>query len=215
MKRYLIVIVVVIMFLAGCASESAQYVEIADPQTAILRLQEGNERYREASYNDGDISEAVRVENAREGQEPYAVIVTCSDSRVPPEHIFMSGIGELFVVRTAGNVIGKFELGSIEYGVEHLQAKAVVVLGHTGCGAVDAAIKGEGTGYIQTIISEIKANIKGERDAATCEVLNVEQGVQKILSSEIVKHLVDEGEVQVVGGLYDTETGEVKFFQPN
>ena len=95
------------------------------------------------------------------GQSPYAIIVTCSDSRVIPENIFSAGIGELFVIRLAGNIIDDHQLGSIEYAAGHLGCRLVVVLGHTHCGAVDAAINSEPAGYIRCITDEIKEGHRG------------------------------------------------------
>ena len=97
----------------------------------IQKLKDGNVRYICAARNDGDISPSIRKATTEGGQHPYAVVITCADSRVIPEDIFMTGIGELFVIRVAGNVVGDLELGSIEYAVEHLHVNTVVVLGNT------------------------------------------------------------------------------------
>lgn len=109
----------------------------------IDRLAEGNRLYLAAVRPAGDVSKKARLKTAQEGQFPYAVIVTCSDARVIPEAIFSAGIGDLFVIRVAGNVIDKHQLGSIEYAAAHLGCRMVVVLGHTGCGAVAAALSEE------------------------------------------------------------------------
>ncbi len=116
---------------------------------AIYRLAAGNLKYLNAESGNGDISRRVRLSTWAKGQSPYAIIVTCSDSRVIPESIFSAGIGELFVIRLAGNIIDDHQLGSIEYAAGHLGCRLVVVLGHTHCGAVDAAIHHEPSGYIQ------------------------------------------------------------------
>ncbi len=114
---------------------------ITDAAGALNRLKSGNRAFLSAAENEADISPSVRKETAQKGQFPYAVIVACSDSRVVPEHIFGCGIGELFVIRVAGNVIGDHQLGSIEYAVRHLKCPLVVVLAHPGCGAVNAALQ--------------------------------------------------------------------------
>ena len=106
------------------------------------RLIEGNRLYLDAASSGADISPAKRKETAENGQYPYAIVVTCSDSRVIPESIFSAGIGELFVIRVAGNVLDDHQLGSIEYAADHLGTKLIVLLGHTKCGAVGAAIEG-------------------------------------------------------------------------
>lgn len=104
------------------------------------------------------------MHTSKNGQKPYAVIVSCSDSRVIPECIFSAGIGDLFVIRVAGNVIDKYQLGSIEYAAEHLCCKLVVVLGHTQCGAVGAA-KGKCGGFVGFITDEIRRAVGTETDA--------------------------------------------------
>lgn len=180
-------------------------------EDALQALIQGNKSYVSAQKN-GNISQVIRHSVAEEGQNPYAVVVTCSDSRVPSEYIFSAGIGELFVIRTAGHVIGDFELGSIEYGVKYLGAKIVLVLGHNHCGAVQAAMGNHGNGYVQKILDEIIPVITGEEDVEKCEKLNIENSVSKIMKSDMVKKLVHKGCVKVISAKYDIETGEVEFF---
>ncbi len=103
------------------------------PAKALEKLKAGNARYIDAKVNSEDISQAKRTDTLVNGQKPYAIIITCSDSRVIPENIFMTGIGELFVIRIAGNVIDEHQLGSIEYAASHLGAPLIVVMGHTHC----------------------------------------------------------------------------------
>lgn len=181
-------------------------------EEAIQALIQGNKNYVMAQEN-GSISQAIQPLVAEEGQNPYAVIVTCSDSRVPAEYIFSAGIGELFVIRTAGHVIGDFELGSIEYGVKYLGAKIVMVLGHNHCGAVQAAMGSHGKGYVQKILDEIIPVITGEEDVEKCEKLNIENSVSKIMESDMIKDLVDASKVKIISGKYDIETGVVEFFK--
>jgi carbonic anhydrase len=109
-------------------------------EEALERLKEGNRRYV-GGADAGDVSASVREDKARNGQRPYAVVIACSDSRVIPETIFNAGIGDLFVIRVAGNVIDPHQLGSVEYAAAHLHCPLVLVLGHTGCGAVSAALE--------------------------------------------------------------------------
>ena len=172
---------------------------------ALRRLKEGNQTYLKAEKSVGDISPQKRLFAFQNGQSPYAVIVSCADSRVIPESIFSAGIGELFIVRAAGNVIDDFALGSIEYAVEHLNCPLVVVMGHTGCGAVGAAGKANG-GYLRRITDEIARAAHGERDGVKASILNVKHGAQKIKSA--LKNLKD---LQVIGALYHTESGVVDF----
>ena len=128
-------------------------------EEALAKLKKGNEAYITAETSSGNVSPELRSSTCVNGQKPYAVIVTCADSRVVPEHIFSAGIGELFVIRVAGNVIDDVVLGSIEYAADHLNTPLVVVMGHTHCGAVGAAIKGEGDGNIKAITDEIRLAI--------------------------------------------------------
>ena len=171
---------------------------------ALTRLKQGNELYINSVKCDGDISQEKRMYTAKNGQHPYAVVVSCADSRVIPEAIFSAGVGDLFVIRVAGNVVDNYQLGSVEYAVEHLGCKLVVVLGHTGCGAVAAAL-GENCGYVKHITDEIKRAIGKETDTCKAELLNVKQSVHKIKDSVKAEGLY------VCGALYHTESGIVDF----
>ena len=190
---------------------AAQAQEADSAQSAADRLLQGNAAYVAAAAQEGDISAQRRSDTAENGQHPYAVIVTCSDSRVPAEHIFGAGVGDLFVIRTAGNVIGEYELGSVEYGAEHLHAKLVVVLGHTRCGAVDAAMNGGAHGNIAVITDAIAAHLPEGCDAREAEILNVENSIAQIRTSEIMQELENGGEVEILGAIYDIVSGEVCF----
>ena len=172
---------------------------------ALDRLKAGNKIYLNAKTGSGDISPEIRSDTSKNGQKPYAVIVGCSDSRVIPEYIFSAGLGELFVVRVAGNVIDNHQLGSIEYAAEHLGCKLVVVLGHTQCGAVGAATAKNG-GYVGFITDEIRRAIGEERDAVKASVLNIKQSVSKIKNL-----LKDIQGLEIVGALYHTDSGVVDF----
>ncbi len=179
-------------------------------QKAIDKLLKGNEEYIKQTREIGDISKEIRVSTTTGGQQPFAIVIACSDSRVIPEAIFKCGIGELFVIRVAGNVIDKHQLGSIEYASEHLGTKLIMVLGHTHCGAVDAAINHDPEGFIKYITDDIRKAIGKERDPYKASCLNVVHCVSVIESSlEIQKEEHEDG-LKVVGALYDIETGEVK-----
>lgn len=181
------------------------------PQDALKKLVQGNKDYVSGKVFLGDISAKRREDNAVNGQHPYAVVLTCSDSRAPVEHIFNAGVGDIFVIRTAGNVVSDFALGSIEYGVEHLGAKVILVMGHTNCGAVAATIGGGATGHIKDIVREIKLAIGRETNATNAEDLNVIYSKTKVKESEIVKELEESGQVIVVGAKYDIKTGVVTY----
>ena len=171
----------------------------------IERLTEGN-RYYMAHGND-----ALRVKTAENGQHPYAVVICCSDSRVIPEQIFHADIGDLFVIRVAGNVLDRHQLGSVEYAVSHLGCKLVLMLGHTGCGAVGAALKGDADGHISFITKDIQKAIGMERDPDAACRLNVLHGV-KILKRAFLKepHAAD---LAITGAVYDLKTGAVEWLE--
>ena len=166
------------------------------------RLKNGNARYRA-------LDAARRIDTAENGQHPYAIVVCCSDSRVIPEQIFHADVGDLFVIRVAGNVLDRHQIGSVEYAVEHLGCKLVLMLGHTGCGAVGAALKGEADGHISFITKDIQKAIGMERDPDEACRLNVAHGV-----SVLRKTLLSEPEtadVEVRGAVYDVRTGAVEW----
>jgi carbonic anhydrase len=178
---------------------------------AKKRLEEGNSNYVHANDLTFDTScEHLRA-FSEHGQLPYAIIITCSDSRVIPELIFSAEIGDLFVIRVAGNVIDSHQLGSIEYAAEHLGTGLIVVLGHDHCGAVDAAMNHEPDGYIKYITDEIVKAIGDEKDEVRACCLNVKH------SCEIIEHSLqiqkDEREygLKVLGAIYHLESGEVEF----
>lgn len=175
------------------------------------RLIEGNRQYLDASAGRGDISPAKRKDTAESGQYPYAIVITCSDSRVIPEAIFSAGIGELFVIRVAGNVLDDHQLGSIEYAADHLGTKLIVLLGHTRCGAVDAAIEGHTGGFIESILKDIQLAIGDEKDDFKASCLNVKHGVDTIRHELEIHPIHDPNGVEVAGAVYHIEDGRVEF----
>lgn len=181
-------------------------------EKALEWLIEGNNDFIDAKINhSGDISSAKRLHLHHHGQNPFALIVCCSDSRVIPENIFMKGLGDLFVVRLAGNVVGDFALGSIEYGVEHLGIKLVMVLGHTGCGAVHAAMTQSHDSYIGQITNEIKGAIGNISDPTKASIKNVLNACDKIKSSPLLAK--DLANIEIVPALYHTHSGKVEIIK--
>ena len=183
-------------------------------EQALQKLKDGNSEYLSAKTSSGDISLKKREYTCKNGQQPYAVIVTCSDSRVIPENIFSAGIGDLFVIRVAGNVIDDHQLGSIEYATEHLGIRLVVVLGHDHCGAVDAAINHDPEGYIKFITDEIKLAIGDEQDDYKACCLNVRHSVRH--SVDLIEQSFDiqyeeKNGLRVIGALYRLADGTVEF----
>ena len=188
------------------------------PAEAISKLKEGNGRYTSGNLQHPGQTAERRTELAKT-QHPFAAIVSCSDSRVPPEIVFDQGLGDLFVVRVAGNVINDEGLGSIEYTVDHLGTRLILVLGHQRCGAVDAAretiaAKGKAPGHIQSLVTAIKPAVEAtaKDDLETTVKANVKNVVKALRSSTpILKAKVDSGEIQVIGGYYSLDTGAVTF----
>ncbi|MCD7954629.1 MAG: carbonic anhydrase [Lachnospiraceae bacterium] len=177
----------------------------------LKRLKEGNERYLLSKNEIGDISEKIRADTAENGQHPFAVIISCSDSRVIPEAIFSCGVGELFVIRAAGNVVDDSTLGSVEYAAEHLGCKLVVVLGHTCCGAVGAAIAGNADGYVKSITDKIAAAIHSETDPCKASILNIRNTVSCLRTAFAGNDEL--ARTEIVGALYDLESGKVTFLE--
>jgi carbonic anhydrase len=218
---------------------------IVSPAEAISRLKEGNGRYTSGnqqhphesiedrrytatnSYENAGVTSlgmtaaqaAERRAELTKSQHPFAIVVSCSDSRVPPELVFDQGLGDLFVLRVAGNVIDDHSLGSIEYAVNHLAVRLIMVLGHQRCGAVKAAketigAKGKAPAHIQSLVTAIRpaveATMNGDLEA-TIEA-NVKHVVEALSSSmPVLKPKVDSGELQVIGGDYSLDTGAVAF----
>lgn len=213
LRKFLVSGLVCVMYLSLVGYDGNQTMEsdLTTPDGVVTHLKLQNEAYLTAIKNDGDISINLREELVENGQSPYVTVLTCSDSRVPPEHIFMEGLGEIFTVRNAGNVVDEIVLGSIEYGAEHLATPIVLVLGHTNCGAVDATINSGAHGYITYITDRISQGIGDETDPTQAEILNTRQSIEKIMESAIISELVEEGKVKVVGAIYDTCTGVVSF----
>jgi len=180
---------------------------IEDPNVALQMLKEGNERYLKGKLTDKtDYKEEREVLDNE--QDPFAVILTCSDSRVAPEIFFDQKLGDIFVIRNAGNVADTEGLGSIEYAAEHLKTKLVVVCGHSHCGAVTAAYSGgEFPPNIKRIVELIKPAV--EKGGGLDKVIrsNVEVMVNKIKADSMIARLG----VKVVGAYYDIHSGEVQW----
>jgi carbonic anhydrase len=195
------------------------------PADALQRLRDGNRRFVAGEHRNTDsLGEARRAELVG-GQNPFAAIVACSDSRAPVELLFDQGLGDLFVVRVAGNVAAPSQIGSIEFAAANLGARLIVVLGHSNCGAVDATLQNlANTGEtfspnLQSIVDNIRPALeplvaeKGAIDLAEAVTANVRRSVSILHeASEILRGLVSSGDVRIVGAEYSLETGEVEFF---
>jgi len=186
----------------------------------FAKLMEGNTRFIEGKPAAKDCS-LDRRDELTKGQHPVATILSCSDSRVPPEIVFDQALGDIFIVRVAGNVIEPTILGSIEYGVEHLQTPLLIILGHESCGAVKATLEltGEPEGNIGAILKKIRPAVEaakkanGKDKAATLELAiqeNIKNTYKDIIKSPIVSHLVQEGKLKIVAAEYQLKTGKVE-----
>jgi carbonic anhydrase len=174
---------------------------------ALAKLMEGQKRYKEGQMHQKDL--VARRNELKEGQNPMAVVVSCSDSRVVPEYVFDVGLGEVFTVISAGNIVDKIGLGSIEYAVGHLHTPLVIVMGHEKCGAVKAAYHGHNESNITAIVKKIapavkkakKGGIEAEEVEKAC-VNNVKSVMRKIKKSPVVKEKLEKGEVMIIGLKY-------------
>lgn len=177
---------------------------------ALVRLREGNRVYVEAIDHERDLSPERIHELFEGGQKPYATVITCSDSRVVPEHIFMAGLGELFVIRVAGNVVGELEAASAFYACEHLHTKLLLVLGHTHCGAIKAALDGEG-GPVAPLTVRIARAIGEVEDPYEASVLNTQAAVEALASDPAIAQLAEHHDLSIRGAIYHTHSGVVDF----
>jgi len=180
---------------------------VEDPNVALQMLREGNERFTRGALIDKCAYSADR-DILNSGQKPFAVVITCSDSRVAPELYFDQKLGDIFVIRNAGNIADTTALGSLEFAVAYLKSKLIAVVGHTGCGAVTAACGGgEVPPNIAHIINHIKPAIEKGGDVDACIRANVENMVEKIKADDIVKSC----NAMVVGAIYDIRSGRVNW----
>jgi len=187
---------------------------------ALTALVEGNKRFTTGQVTHPNQS-AARRHDVAAAQKPFAIIVGCADSRVPPELVFDQGLGEVFVVRAAGEVIDDVGLGSIEFAVAKLGARLIVVLGHERCGAVEAALKGGAVpGHIGVVVDAIKPAISSASSAPGDPLDNairdnVRAVVARLRSSEpVLAPMVRDGSLRVVGAVYDLDTGVAQIVDP-
>ncbi len=200
-----------------------------DAREALRRLQEGNHRFVCGDRSMDAAAEAARRNQLANGQEPFAIILGCSDSRVPAEIVFDQGLGDLFVIRVAGNIVAPTQIGSVEFAAEKFRTRLVVVLGHTCCGAVEATVDdltrpaGNQSLNLRTIVDRIRPSVsplmdsplRHDRSALLREAVraNVRVSVSQLRQgSEILENLVHHDGLLVVGAEYSLETGKVDFF---
>ncbi len=184
-------------------------------QESLDRLKAGNERFVK-DHLDGKLQDSSRRESLVSGQEPYAIILSCADSRVVPELAFDAGLGELFVVRVAGNIANSSSIASMEYAVAHCGSKLIVVLGHQSCGAVTAAVNGGDNGYnLNHLLSHITPAIAASDKGATVNDVvkkNAEMTAKELCNrSSIISTAVNKGDVKIVPAYYNLDSGRVDF----
>lgn len=177
---------------------------------ALRRLREGNRIYVEALDHERDLSPERIADLFEHGQRPFACVITCADSRVVPEHIFMAGLGELFVIRVAGNVVGPIEAASALYACEHLHTRLVLVLGHTHCGAIKAALDGE-AGPVAAVTERIAEALGGISDPYEASVANARAAATELANIPELARLATEEGLEIRCAVYHTHCGVVDF----
>jgi carbonic anhydrase len=215
------IIVVGLFICVGAASTTSPEVSAVSPDKALQNLKDGNDSFIAGKSSHPRMDSARIMETSKNGQHPFATILTCSDSRVPAELIFDQGVGDIFIVRVAGNVCNKDEAGTIEYGVGHLGTPLLVVLGHTGCGAVTAVATGAQLhGNVAALVSNIKFAVT-KASAANPHLCGTDlvpetikancwQSIEDLYkSSPEVCELVKAGKLKVVAAIYNISTGKV------
>lgn len=208
-------IVLLIFFI----SSSVLFSQVS-PEETLKNLESGNSRFLSGQLSNKDL--LGEVQNLQNGQSPYAIVLACSDSRVPPELVFDESLGKLFIVRLAGNVATPEAIGSIEYAVEHLHSQLILVLGHSKCGAVTAAVEGgHSTPNIEKLLHYIEPAVKEGKSMGevpdmvqVCVDLNVKHQIKHLLEkSPLLEEKAASGALLVVGGVYDLATGQIKNVQ--
>ncbi len=194
------------------------------PQLALQLLKEGNERFVNGLSINRDLMQ--KVKETKDGQKPYAAILSCMDSRAPAELLFDQGIGDIFNIRIAGNVISPYVLGSLEYAVAVAGSKLILVMGHTNCGAIKGACDQVKMGNLTDLLEQIQDSVrqehtvKEERNGSNIDfvnrvaLLNVYHSINQIMDqSDIIRNMVDEGNIKIVPAMYDIATGITTFHQ--
>ncbi len=208
-----------LLIIATVTAWSQPPASVVSADQALARLMEGNRRYSREKQQHPDETLARRRE-LELGQHPFAVILGCADSRVSPELIFDQGLGDLFVIRVAGNIAADDDLGSIEYAVEHLQTKLIVVLGHEKCGAVSAAVEGaNASGHLKSLLSAIQPSVEETRNfpgdkVHNCVIANARRVARQIRESEpVLREFIQKEAVKVVAADYALDSGMVTLLE--
>ena len=228
-KHYILILILSVL-LASCGQKKVEtdtshstdtkekkheHAVINSPDDALNELKNGNKRFTEGKLENTDYKEQVQA--TKDGQHPHSVILSCLDSRVPPEIVFDQGFGNIFVTRVAGNIEDDNILGSLEFATKIKGSKLIVVMGHSKCGAIEGAVDDAKLGNLTQLVDQIKPSITGDksnRDKMVDESSrkNVKLTIESILkNSGVIAALVKEGKVKIIGAYYDVSTGKVEF----
>ena len=187
--------------------------QVLTPDNAIEQLMQGNKRFANQKTKQPNRG-SFRLREVAKGQNPFAAILGCADSRVPAEIVFDQGLGDLFVVRVAGNVATPEEIGSLEFGTLVLGSKAILVLGHSACGAVKATIDDKPVpGKIGSILDQIKPALSAKSQSGdtlkNVTIANIKTQIAVLKTSPVISELITTGKLKIIGGFYDLDTGIV------
>ncbi|MBI3556033.1 MAG: carbonic anhydrase [Deltaproteobacteria bacterium] len=216
MIKFSVLTFVLLLMTSAVVAKEANEPE-STPKIALADLQAGNKRFSRGEPKHPDQQNAVR-EKLASGQHPPAIVLSCSDSRVPPELVFDQGLGRVFTIRVAGNILDPATVASIEYAVEHLDSKLVVVMGHENCGAVKAALEtpagtSAGSRDLDTLLSVVRTNMGKEKSVKGAVKSNVNAVAEDLMiRSKIVRDHVRSGKVAIVPAIYSLESGIVEFW---
>lgn len=213
------IFVVIICFIAIAG---LVYAGMEKGDDSLSKLLEGNKRFVSVTPSKKDLGDARRQELTK-GQHPFATVLSCADSRVAPELIFDQGLGDIFIIRVAGNIVEPTTLGSIEYGVEHLHTPLLMILGHEKCGAVKATLESTGKpegnigAILKKIIPAVETAKKAKKDPAETLNIAISENVKNVykdvMKSKIISHLTQEGKLKIVGAVYNLGTGKVEIVE--
>jgi carbonic anhydrase len=225
-----ILVICTVLFIASCGKNKTNddtkthsedivkhTVEINSPDDALREMKAGNQRFLEGKLVNTDYKN--QIELTKDSQHPHTVVLTCMDSRTPPEIVFDQGIGNIFVARVAGNIEDPNILGSLEYAVKIVGSKSIIVMGHSNCGAVKGAIDNVELGNLTQLVDQIKPAIvsdttNGKNILNETSKNNIKLTIEKILkSSPVIDELVIENKIKIVGAYYDVASGEVAFLE--
>lgn len=207
-----------VVFLSGCKAD--EYLNVKKNPDLIQRLEEGNKRFIQGKFQNNRSPKLL--EDLSKGQHPYAVVISCSDSRISPNVLFDTDLGDLFIIRTAGNVLDEVGLASIEYAVEHLNTKLVVIMGHKNCGVIQSYMHDEHpNNHIQSVINIIRdepeekaLRAMHDNNCVHYELANVEHQYNYIITnSKLAKERLDKGQLKIAKAYLNTVNGKIEFLK--